>query len=289
MTKTNNTYKGIVLLLLSAIFFAISSAFGKIVTVNTNLSGSILAFSRFFIGFILACTYVVVKKKSLRPNNVKWVSLRAVLNTFTIILFFYGIQLTTITNANMLNMTYPVFVFLIAPKINGEKIPKIYYLFLSLTIIGYYLVVVPDFNSINIGDVIALISGLIAAFAITSLREARKYDESYLIVFYLMGFGSLMSFFTALPSFETVSISYMYYIIISGLLGAVGQLFITAGYRYVDAATGSLVSASRIIFSVIIGASFFADPLGLRIIIGGILIMSSLIGVNRISMIRDSK
>ena len=52
------------------------------------------------------------------------------------------------------------------------------------------------------------------------------------------------------------------------------------GYKYVDNATGSMVSASRILISAIIGIIMFSDPINLRIVIGGILITVSLVAVS---------
>jgi drug/metabolite transporter (DMT)-like permease len=64
------------------------------------------------------------------------------------------------------------------------------------------------------------------------------------------------------------------------VLSFTGQLLITVGYKYIDAAPGSLVSSSRIVFAIILGVTFFSDPMTLRIIIGSLMIIISLAGVN---------
>ncbi|MCT4621918.1 MAG: DMT family transporter [Marinisporobacter sp.] len=276
------TYKGIFFVAVSALFFALNSVFAKIAMQNSNYPGIVMAFGRFILGFIIFSSYVIFKKKNLKPNNVKYIILRAIFNTLTIIFFFIAVQFTTITNANMLNMTYPVFVFLMAPYINKEKVKKIYYVFLILTMIGYYLIVFPDFNHINKGDLAGLMAGIMAAFAVSSLREARKHDESYLIIFYLMSIGSVITFVLMLPYLEMPTPIVALYIFLSALMGVLGQLFITIGYRYVDSATGALVASSRIIFGVVLGVSLFSELISLRIIMGGILIMISLVGVSGI-------
>ncbi|WP_165916382.1 DMT family transporter [Marinisporobacter balticus] len=282
MDKSKGNYKGIFFVALSALFFSLNSVFAKIAMQNSNYSGIVMAFGRFIVGFVIFLAYVVFKKKNLKPNNMKYIILRAIFNALTIIFFFISVQFTTITNANMLNMTYPVFVFLMAPYMNNEKVKKIYYSFLILTMIGYYLIVFPDFNSINKGDVAGLMAGLMAAFAVSFLREARKQDESYLIMFYLMLIGSIITFIMVVSNLEIPTPMVAFYIFFSALMGVLGQLFITIGYRYVDSATGALVASSRIIFGVILGVSLFSEMLSLRIIVGGILIMISLVGVSGI-------
>ena len=175
--------KGIVFLLLSALAFAFSTVFVKIITLQSDIPTLQITSVRFFLSFLIMLTYVIIRRKPLRPNNTKYVVLRAILNIGAVAFLFLGVKLSTITKANMLNMTYPVFVFIVAPWINKEKTRPSNYLFLFITMIGVYLVASPTVATFNIGDVYALCSSLIGGMAISVLREARKYDESYLILF----------------------------------------------------------------------------------------------------------
>ena len=75
-------------------------------------------------------------------------------------------------------------------------------------------------------------------------------------------------------------------LILSGLSGFVGQIFGTIGFYYLDAPRGSLVTASRILFAGILGVSLFADPLTLKILLGGACIVFSLVGVSGVIEMR---
>jgi len=279
--------KGLVYLLLSALTFSLSTAFAKLITSNSEVPAVEITFFRFLLGFVITLLYVLWKKQPLKPNKLKYILLRAFFNTTAVILFFIGIQYSTITKANMLNMTYPIFVFLISPFLNREKTSGVYYLFLILTMAGLYFIVVPDasifsIDKVNRGDVFALASGLLAGFAITSLRQARKYDSSYLILFYLMALGSIFNLIIVIPVFVIPEGMIALYVILCAGTAVTGQIFITVGYKYIDAAAGSLVSSTRIIFSLALGVIIFSDPLTFRIIAGGILIILSLFGVSGI-------
>ena len=200
-------------------------------------------------------------------------------NVTAVMLFFGGLQYTTVTNANMLNMTYPAFVFLLAPFINAEKTRLRNIFYLLLTMAGVYLVVAPDFRNVNPGDLLSLASGLVAGFGIPFLREARKYDSSEVIVFYLMLFGCLMSGVFLMWDCSVPRGMVAVYLLLSGVSAALGQVLITIGYRYIEAAAGSLVSSSRIIFAGIMGVIIFADPFTAPILTGALLILLSLMGV----------
>ena len=277
--------KGIVYLLLSAFSFSIATIFAKLVTSNSEIIATEITLFRFLLGFILISIFMLYNKKSLKPNNKKFLFYRAFFNVIAVILFFIGIEHTTITKSNLLNMTYPIFVFLMAPYINKEKTTPIYYLYLLLSMVGLYFIVIKDFSSflqtgVNIGDMSALASGLVAAIAISSLREARKYDDSYLILFYLMGFGTIVNGLIVIPTFVLPRGLILFYISCAAIVSVLGQLFITVGYKYIDAAAGSIVSASRILFALLLGVTIFSDPLSFKIIVGIILLIISLLGVS---------
>ncbi len=69
-------------------------------------------------------------------------------------------------------------------------------------------------------------------------------------------------------------------VILAALTGFLGQIFITWGYKFVDSATGSLTSTSRIVMGAVLGYLFLDEPLNLRIIIGMLLISLSLVGLS---------
>ena len=276
-------------MLLGAEFsFALATVFVKLITSSSKVPAIELSFFRFAAGFVLVAVYVAATGKTLVPANKKFVVLRSLFNTFAVIFFFMGIQFSTVTKVNILNMTYPLFVFLLAPFINREKTTPAYYLYLLLTMVGVYFVVVPDASGIigsgiNPGDMLGLASGIVAGFAITTLREARKYDESYIILFYLMAFGTVVNLAFAAPFFVVPRGTVLAYCIAATALSVLGQLFITAGYRYINAADGALVSTSRILFAILMGAIILSEAVTVRIISGGVMILVSLVSVGGVA------
>lgn len=273
--------RGVFFLGVAAVLFALTSVFAKLAT-QRGVSGMEANFARFFMGFLLAAGYVLYFKKSIRPNNWQSVIGRSFFNILSASFFFLGIQYTTITNANMLNMTSPVYIFLLVHFFEPDQQRSLrQFLFLALTIVGVYLIVGADFSRINLGDVYGALSGLFGGIAISVLHQARKYDDAYVILFYQMGIGSLSIFLITMPSFAYHDAAIWTYVILAGLMGALGQVLLTIGYRYIDAASGSIVSSSQMLFAALFGIIFFSDPLNWRISVGGILILISLVGVSQ--------
>jgi drug/metabolite transporter (DMT)-like permease len=277
--------KGNLFLLASSLFFALSTVFAKFLLEDSVIPAAEITFFRFSTGFIFAAAYVIFTGKSIIPSKFKFIIMRSFTNTIAVLLFFIGIQYTTVSKSNLLNMTYPVFVFLLSPLFNKEKITLQHYIFLLLTMAGSYLVVIPDsagfdLNSINKGDIFSLLSGVVAGFAINSLREARKTDPSYLVLFYLMGVGTVINIFLIIPGFVIPENKHLINLALTTAASLLGQVFLTVGYKYVSAAEGSIISLSRILFALILGIILFSDPINIRIAAGSIIILVSLLGVS---------
>jgi drug/metabolite transporter (DMT)-like permease len=265
---------------LAELCFASATVFAKFVTNSSDIPAIEITFSRLIMGVILATLYMLKTRTSFIPKKIPLVVARAILSFSALITFFYSVEHSSVTNANMLNMTYPVFIFLVAPLFKLEKLHKISLLFLVMAMIGIYLVIFPDFSHINKGDVIGLLSGIFGAFSIITLSIAREHDSTVLIVFYLMAIGTFCNLFMMVPVFVMPRVSDLPFLISSGLAGVLGQVFLTMGYKHVSAKAGSMVSSSRIIFAATMGFFFFSESLSTRILAGGFMIIASIIGIS---------
>jgi drug/metabolite transporter (DMT)-like permease len=272
--------RGIFLLIFAEFFFALATVFVKYITNGTEIPAIEITFFRVSMGTMVAALYMWHSKTSFKPKKVSLVISRAVLSFSALVAFFYAVEHSSVTNANMLNMTYPVFIFMVAPLFHLEKMKKISFLFLMIAMTGIYLVIFPDFSNINKGDLVGLLSGIFAAFAIISLAMAREYDSTVLIVFYLMAIGTICNALMMAPVFVMPARADLPFLLASGAAGLTGQILLTMGYKNVTAKAGSMVSSSRIVFAALMGFFFFSESLSLRIIIGGLLIIGSIIGIS---------
>lgn len=224
--------------------------------------------------------YIIFTKRSFKAMKYKHIFARSITNCISIMLFSLGFQYTTVTNANMLQMTYPIFVMILAPIIYREKINKSSYLYLVIIMIGCYLVTFPKFDNINLGDIMSLSSALSAAVSVLFLKEVSKCNEGYTIVFYVMLIATLFNVPFIINDIYVPNNEIALNLLLSAFTGFLGQTFITMGYKYVDNATGAMVSTSRIIIAAVLGIIIFSDPLNIRVVFGGILIIMCLIGIS---------
>lgn len=280
MSIVSPIYRGVVFILLSEFCFTISTIFSKLLTNTSGVSALEITFGRFFLGLIVISITVHKNSISLAPNKVSLLIWRGVLNTIAVILFFLASQYTTITNTHMLNMTYPFFIFLFSPLFfRSEKISFRMYLVLISALLGIWLVINPQWSSVNKGDLYGLLSGIVAAFAIITLNMARKNDSTAVILFYLMSIGTVINGLAMLPVFVWPEGGQWLLLGASAAMGVLGQVCITYGYKYISARAGGLVSTSRILYAVVLGMLIFSEDLTLRIASGGLLILLSIVAV----------
>lgn len=276
---------GILNILLSAVCFTLTTFITKYVTTAGNTHAAYVTMARFVVGLMISLPMIIRDPSILRANRPLWVGLRAIGNIAAVYLFFFGIQHTSVSKANLLNMTYPVFVFVMAPFITREKPKIITILLLLLTMTGVWNVVRPPekfvFSEIAFGDILAFSSAILAGFSIAVLRRARSYDSGPTIVFYIMLIGALTNvvFLIGKP---LPSPDFLLAIFGAGLLGTLGQYSLTAGFAHVTAPTGALLSTSRILMAIPLGIVLFGDVISKRTILGAVLIVVSLVGASLI-------
>lgn len=277
--KGTHPVRGVFLILIAELCFASATVIAKQIMNNSSIPAVEITFFRFFLGIPIAYALVRNAGISFKPNNLNLVLRRGILNTLAVIFFFLSVQYTTVTNANMLNMTYPVFIFAITTFFAKEKTPPSYLILLLVSMVGIFLVIHPDFGSIRPGDIIGLLSGITAAFAIITLKEATTYDHTSIILFYLMIVGTVINLILLIPIFVVPSLPFLALMLLAAVIAFAGQAFLTDGYKHVGARAGGMLSSSRIIYAVTLGALFFDDPLGWKIILGGGLIFASLLAL----------
>lgn len=275
--------RAILLNLFSSVCFAFSTVFAKYAHLNcAELSSFQVSFARFFVGALVMGWFAWKFKKSLKPNRVSWVIARGILNTTAVIALYFALQHTTLTKANMLNWTFPVFVFLFSPFINRERPLLSQYGFLGLTMVGMSLVISPDFSTINIGDAAAFLSGILGGAAVSVLRESRKHDDTFMVLFYLMMIGTFLNGVLAAPFFILPPLPVLFLVVSSALCGFLAQILITTSSRHLEAPIASVLMTSGIVIAGAMGVLFFGETLTIKILIGGACILVSIVGVSGI-------
>lgn len=269
-----NRNKGILAIIISALGFAIMSAFVKL---SGDLPTVQKAFFRNFVSMIIA--FYLVKKYSSslfgKKENQKYLVLRSVLGLLGIVLYFYAIDNLILSDAEMLNKSSPFLAIILCAIFLKEKIKPAQGLSLIIAFIGCLFIIKPQFNVDIFPFAVGFMSALFAAGAYTVLRVLGDKEKYYTVVFYFSFFSTVVLAPFMLYSYESMRIEQLIYLLLAGIFASAGQFGITIAYRLAPAKEISIFSYFTIVFSGIFSIVLFNQIPDYLSVLGYIIIFLS--------------
>ncbi len=257
----------------SAVLFSFMAIMVK--ALSSSVPANEIIFFRSFISFAIIMGMVAAGKVEFKIKEKGKATFRGVMGGVSLMLYFNAITLTSVSNAVLLSYTYPIFASIFSNMYLNEKLTKEKIMFIACALLGMFLIFQFDYSALNIGDLLALISGITSGMAVVSIRELRKTESSWMIVLSFVFFGTVFSLFAMKGNVVTPSTSALFILLMIGIFGTAGQLFQTYAFKLCSTALGGVISMSSVIITAMLGMLIFHDLLTLNMLIGGILIFVS--------------
>ena len=190
----------------------------------------------------------------------------------------YGLTKTTVSNTGFITGLYLVFTPLISLIILKRHVLKIQWLAVIVATIGLFFI---SYNGVTIGlgEILVLISAFIYGAHFVALGEWSDGKNTYALTFIqVVTVAALTSIFAFKDGFQiapdsTVWIAILYTAFFATFLGFLIQ---TKAQSVMSATVASVLLATETPFAVFFGLYFHSDPLTLRIITGGSLVMAAM-------------
>ncbi len=268
-----NLDRGIVLMLLASLTFAVMGGFAKILT--QQLPALEVTFFRNVFG--VAIIAFSIWKLPLRQKGGKPMLLffRGAMGFLALLAYFYIMGKIPLGEAITYNKTSPLFVAFFAWLFLREKLHPSAIVALVLGFVGIVLIAKPEGGGFDKYDLLGIFSGIGAALAYTSIRELRKHYDTRAIVMSFMAVGTLAplllmivgSFLDAPEEWDWIIAPFVMpqgvqwlFIVMVGVSATVSQLLMTKAYELTKAGIVGTISYTNILFGVIIGTAL-GDPL----------------------------
>jgi drug/metabolite transporter (DMT)-like permease len=229
--------------------------------------------------FILAAAFMFIyKPKSLTGLSRKFVK-RAVLIGLLLCSGFifqtFGLTQTTVSNTGFITGLYLVFTPLISWLLLKREIFKVQWLAVLVATIGLYFI---SFNgiSVGIGEILVLISALLFAGQIVALGEWSDGKNTYALTLIQILVSAVIFFALSLkdgfqlPPDNAVWSAVFYTAFFATFLGFLIQ---TKAQSVMSATVAGVLLAMETPFALFFGLYFDNDPITLRIISGGTLVL----------------
>ena len=234
--------------------------------------------SRFILASLLMFIY--------RPTALRGLSRRFVLRgIFAGVLLgsgyifqTFGLTNTTVSNTGFITGLYLVFTPLISLIVLRRHVIRIQWLAVLLAFIGLFLI---SYNGVSIGrgETLVLISAILYGAHFVALGEWSDGGNTYaLTLIQIATLGVMASLFTIKDGFQLPPDSSVWLAVLFTAFFATFLAFLvqTKAQSVMSATAASVLLATETPFAVIFGLYFNSDPLTLKIISGGILVMGAM-------------
>lgn len=265
---------GLILVLIASFSFASMNALSKLAQEYTN--PSMVLFFRFTIAFTLLWPMILYEGglKSLKTKVPFKHLMRAITGFTTLTLMILAVNYTSLTNALLLNITYPLFTPLILLIAYKKTISLTQMVGLTIGFLGVILVLRPDATHLfDSGSFLALLSGLAAAIAIQLTKVLGRTESNTKIGFYLFGFSSFVSSLLVLFFWETPSFTLLLLLFGTGVVGFIYQQSLSYAINLTNTTFVTNMLFTSIIFGSLYNWLIWRETLSLYTYLGLTLII----------------
>lgn len=276
----SNLPLGILCLVISTLSFTIIWAIVKYFGKDVPLFEFV--FFRSFISASIIGGIVLKKGLSFRVHNKIGMLGRAIAGTVGITLSFYVVTKINMGSAATLFQTSPLFVAVLAPLFLKERTSASLILWIIIAFAGVILVVRPTSDIFDPAAFYALLVGVCAAIAYTTLKNLHKTEHVYSITFYFLLFATTVSFPIMVFDFRWPNEMELMALVATGVFGTIAQLSLTYAFKWAPANVLAPFNNTAILFSFIFGWLFFGEIPDWLTIIGATIIVASIIIITKV-------
>ena len=251
---------GCLSILASAVFFYISTVFIRWAEAEVVIDASFFVFFRFLMGFFVIGAILILQRRGLKPRRYDLLIGRTIFNCIAVYCFYRAVTATSVAEANILNMTYPIFLAVASWFILKEQRDVVAIVMVVVAFAGIWLILSPGSISPNLQNLWGLASGVTASLAILYLNVSRQFHDTETILFYMFGLGSVLIFAFFYDQIFWPDLAEFKYLFLCAVFGVGGQYLLTIGFRYVTAVEGAILSSARILMAAVLGPWIALDP-----------------------------
>lgn len=238
-----------------------------------------VTFFRAAVSAVIILLAMLFQGISTRGENQKILVVRSLSGFAAMCLNFFALSQIELGDAAVLHQTTPFWVMLLSVFFLKEKFYSSLMALTLMCFLGILVVLRPSGGIFNLGGMAALTSAVFAAGAYVSVRHLHKTDTFWTMAFYFMATSAILSLPFMITTWVNPTLPEWGMLIGTGLLGTLGQLWMTYAYKHDEASFVAPFAYAGVLFSFLWGIWFFAEIPGLFTLLGAGLIVGGGIGI----------
>lgn len=249
-------------MLASVGFFVANALLVRALGSHYALSPWLLSTARFVVGLCLVALPLVPGGRAAFPALVRnpLLLVRGVLGGLGVYVYYANIEQLGAGRATFLNCTYIAMGAVLASVFLRERLRLVVIIALALGLAGVAALTGMSFDrwELSSADAYALFGALLSAIVIVVIRKLHQRENTATIFAAQCGWGLAIA---AAPTVSHLALPGGFalgLLVVSGLLSGAGQLTMTASYKLLPVAEGSLYQA-LLPFGIALGGMAFFD------------------------------
>jgi drug/metabolite transporter (DMT)-like permease len=238
----------------------ISGMNGVVIHLTASMHVFEIAFIRQVIGAVFM-TLAFGRRgfRLLHTRRLPMHVLRAALNVVAMVCFFLGLASEAMATVVSLSLSVPLLASLAAVVFLGEPMRARRWIALGLGLVGSLAIIRPGVQPVSFGVVMVLVSNVVWAFGLVTIKSLTRTDSSVTITFYAALLQTPMALCFAAFVWTWPSAEQLLWLAVIGVFGTLAQLSLSHAFRLADATLVLPVDFTKVIWAGLIGYLAFGQ------------------------------
>jgi len=201
---------------------------------------------------------------------------RSIIGLTGMVCGFTAVGLLPLTQSTAISFSAPLFMTALSALVLREHVGPHRWAAVAVGFVGVLIMVHPDpTRLVSAGTIFALVAAMGTAGAMTAIREIGRTEPGPTIVFYFTLAGAVLGlaslpFGWVIPDLGTLGL-----LIAAGLVGGVGQLFLTEALRRAPVAVVAPFDYTQLVWASLLGFLVWGETPRLATLIGAVVVAGS--------------
>lgn len=210
---------------------------------------------------------------------------RGVIGVTSMGLGFYGLTILPLPEAVLIGYAMPLITVIMGAALLKEQVRAYRWAAVIVGLMGVVLVSWPrltlidsvdaDASKLAVGAIAVVGSAAFASGAMIQIRRLIGREKAITIVIYFTVISACISLFSLPFGWIMPSASQLTVLVMAGVVGGIGQIFLTSCYRYADVSTIAPFEYVSLLLSFGIGWIVFDDLPTLQMLLGGAIVVGA--------------
>jgi drug/metabolite transporter (DMT)-like permease len=220
---------------------------------------------------------------SLKSNNIKLQTFRAIVGSVAMLCMFYGLSITELAKATALMFTVPIFATILAILFLKEIVGIRRWLAMIVGFTGAVIVLRPDVE-LGFGPLLILCASLMWSSSMLMAKTLTKTDSISSITFWQAAGLIPATFILAVPVWQWPNLSQLFMFLMIAIAGTLVHWFLNEALKRAEISALLPLDYLRLIWSVSMGFIFFNELPHAGLWFGAALILgaSTYIGIRQV-------